>query len=241
MTDMKPALSPRMLLSALLAIGAVFLTACPDEEEAAPSEPPGPATPGAMRSVEVTDAKAAAGAEIYTVCAACHGEDRGGKVGQGPALDSESFLSAASDDFLIRTITYGRPGTTMVPWEGTYSTEQIESLVAYLRSNTPTEPAELNEGPVTGDAEAGEALFGQICSACHGRTGAGYMETANGTGIARSAFLDGATNGYLRYMIKNGKSDTAMRGFGGDDPIAVANLTDEQIEDVIAYLRENAW
>ncbi len=67
------------------------------------------------------------------------------------------------------------------------------------------------------------------------------METANGTGIGREAFLDSATNGYLRYVIKHGKSDTPMRGFAGDDPVAVANLDDDEIENVIAYLRDHAW
>jgi mono/diheme cytochrome c family protein len=241
MQETKRALSPPSRLMLGLMLAAPFVAGCSDDEAAELPPPPGPAVPGEMRTVEVTDAKAAAGRELYAACVACHGEDRGGKLGQGPSLDSESFLAAASDEFLIRTITHGRAGTTMVPWAASYDAEQIESLVAFLRSETPTEAAELDERPLGGDVAEGEALFGQICSACHGRTGAGYMETANGTGIGRSVFLDSATNGYLRYVIEHGKSDTPMRGFASDDPVAVANLSSEQIENVIAYLRDNAW
>ena len=104
-----------------------------------------------------------------------------------------------------------------------------------------TQPADLDESPLQGNATEGERIFGDICAACHGRTGAGYQETANGTGIGRSVFLDSVTNGYLRYIIRHGKSNTMMRGFGTDDPVAVANLSDEDIENVIAYLREHAW
>ncbi len=223
-----------------LVLLVVVATGCPEEEQVT-LEPPGPAVPGEMRTVEVTDDKIETGRALYTACVPCHGEERGGKVGQGPSLNSETFLAAASDDFLIRTITYGRPGTTMVAWGTTMEDSEIEALVAFLRSDGEVEPAELDESPLEGDVAAGEEIYGQICSACHGRTGAGYMETANGTGIGREAFLDSATNGYLRYVIKHGKSDTPMRGFAGDDPVAVANLDDDEIENVIAYLRDHAW
>ena len=113
--------------------------------------------------------------------------------------------------------------------------------MAFLRSLNETDPAPLDESPNRGDATKGATLFREICSACHGRTGAGYQETANGTGIGRKAFLDEASDGFLRYIIRHGKSDTAMRGFATGDPIAVANLTDDDIENVIAYLRANAW
>ena len=36
-------------------------------------------------------------------------------------------------------------------------------------------------------------------------------------------------------------ADHGERRFGGDDPMAVANLNDAEIDGVIAHLRANAW
>jgi hypothetical protein len=45
----------------------------------------------------------------------------------------------------------------------------------------------------------------------------------------------------LRGIIKNGKDNTAMRPFDKKSPVAVANLTDEEIDSIILHLRKNAW
>jgi len=228
-------------LAVVVSALALGTFACGNEEGGSSGSASESPSSGEMRSVEVTEAKVDEGRGLFATCAACHGEEGEGKLGQGPQLNSESFLAAASDDFLTRTISKGRAGTTMVAWEGTYSAQQIEALVSYIRSFNDVEPADLDERACEGDAAAGEELYASICAGCHGRTGAGYQETANGIGIGRRGFLDVVSDGYLRYIIEHGKSDTGMRGFGGGDPVAVANLTDEQIENVIAYLRANAW
>jgi len=201
----------------------------------------GPPPTAQMRSVEVTAARVATGQGLFAACAACHGAEGEGRIGIGPRLNSESFLQAASDQFLLDTITNGRAGTTMIAWGQSYSPEQIQSLVAYIRSWKETSPAELDERPLAGDALAGASTFGSICAGCHGRTGAGYQETANGTGIGRKGFLDKATNGYLRYIVHNGKTGTQMQPFDEASRVAVANLSDQDIDDVIVHLRASAW
>jgi cytochrome c oxidase cbb3-type subunit 3 len=200
-----------------------------------------PTPPAALRTIEITPEMVSAGETIFARCQGCHGEHGEGKQGIGPHLNSDTFLAAASDEFLFNTIKHGREGTTMIAWGDSMSDDEINQVVAYVRSFSEAPAAELNEGPLAGDADAGEEIFGAICAACHGRTGAGYQETSNGTGIGRHAFLSTATNGYLRYIAKNGKSNTRMRGFANGDEVAVANLTDEQIENVIAYMRREAW
>lgn len=215
---------------------AVVGTAGPTAGPASPAP-----APAAMRSVEITPAKVAEGKALFQQCAACHGEEGEGRTGIGPRLNSASFLAAASDAMLLRTISNGRAGTTMIEWQLTLKPEQIESLVAYIRSWRQVEPAELKQGQVGGDPAEGQPIFAQICAGCHGRTGAGYQETANGTGIGRRAFLMQVDNGYLRHIIKHGKDATKMRPFAQDSKVAVANLSDDQIENVIAYLRNNAW
>jgi cbb3-type cytochrome c oxidase subunit III len=194
-----------------------------------------------MRTIKLTPQKLAAGKATFQMCAACHGQDAEGRVGIGPRLASKSYLSAASDAFLVATIKEGRAGTTMIPWGGALQQEQIESVVVYLRSLAKVKPVKLDDSPLKGDAKAGQKVFDSMCYTCHGKSGAGYQETANGTGIGRKGFLDTASNGFLRYIIKHGKDQTKMRGFSRETVTAVANLTSKEIENVIAYLRSKAW
>ncbi len=194
-----------------------------------------------MREVDSTPALIAEGKKLFGQCAACHGDNGEGRIGVGPRLVSKSFLAAASDSMLIRTISHGRAGTTMIPWRAALTQNQIRAIIAYVRSLAPAKALALNEKPLKGDLKSGGKLYFSICSACHGRAGAGYQETANGTGIGRRAFLDSVSNGFLRYLIRNGKDQTKMRPFASGSKVAVANLNDQQIDDVIVYLRTKAW
>lgn len=194
-----------------------------------------------MREVKVTPEAAAVGEATFAACGACHGPAAEGRVGMAPRLASDSFLAAASDRMLRETITKGRAGTTMIPWGASLKPEQIDGVIAWLRTKHPAPPAPLDESPLKGNVEAGELTWRAICSTCHGRSGAGYQESGSGTGIGRAVFLDTATNGFLRYIIRHGKDLTQMRPFAGKSPVAVANLTDAEIDNVIAYLRAKAW
>ena len=69
----------------------------------------------------------------------------------------------------------------------------------------------------------------------------GYAEAGSGTGIGSKQLLAAASNGLLRSLIHRGKDNTAMRPFDAKAPTAVANLTDEEIDSIIQYLRANAW
>ena len=199
------------------------------------------AADGPARTVQVTKEKAAAGRLVFQKCAVCHGSEAEGRVGMAPRLASKSFLAAASDAMLLNTISQGRTGTTMIPWGSILKSEELEAVIAFLRHETPTEPVALDETPVKGDAANGSKLYRDICAACHGRSGAGYQEAGSGTGIGRKAFLEQASDGFLRYIIKNGKSDTQMKPFDKKRFTAVADLSAREIEDVIAHLRAAAW
>ncbi len=221
---------------ALLTVLALLFAGC---NQSADDDKPD--TPENKRTVRIAPDTVPKGKTAFATCAACHGEHGEGKVGAAPALTSKSFLEAASDEMLLTTIKNGRPGTTMVAWKDTLEKGTPEAIVAFLRATTKTEPAKLDESPLKGDAAKGEELFHAICANCHGRTGAGYQESGSGTGIGRKGFLDVASNGYLRYIIKHGKSGTQMKSFAKESRTAVANLSDQEIEDVIAYLRKQAW
>ncbi len=50
----------------------------------------------------------------YRRCAECHGQH--GEGGKGPALNNQEFLSAASNGYILATISLGRRGTKMPSW-----------------------------------------------------------------------------------------------------------------------------
>jgi mono/diheme cytochrome c family protein len=76
-------------------------------------------------------------------CAACHGPM--GQGGTAPALDSKEFLSSVTDDQIHGIVAGGIPGTAMPTWlnefGGPLTDQQIQSLVAYLRSLQPNAPS----------------------------------------------------------------------------------------------------
>lgn len=209
------------------------------------SPPPTGAAPHAsdarMRFVEVTPEAAERGKAAFAMCVGCHGPEARGRVGIAPSLASESFLAAASDRFLIDTIKNGRPGTTMTPWGAALKDPRIHDIIAWLRTRTKVPAARLDDSPAKGDLAAGKKLFREVCATCHGRSGAGYQESGSGTGIGRKAFLASVTDGFLRHLIKHGKTRTPMRAFARGAPTAVANLESGEIENLITYMRASAW
>jgi mono/diheme cytochrome c family protein len=82
-------------------------------------------------------AQTAAGSQLWSLnCAECHG-----KLGEGvdaPALNSEEFLGTVTDEQIHGIIAGGIPGSEMQAWladyGGPFTQQQIDALVAYLRS-----------------------------------------------------------------------------------------------------------
>jgi mono/diheme cytochrome c family protein len=135
------------------------------------------------------------------------------------------------------TIRDGRTGTGMPPFAH-LGRQKVEAIVAYLRSHTTEKniSAQVDAQPKSqGDPRLGQFWFDQICATCHGPNGDGYAAGGTGTAIGKSAFLDKASDGFIRVTIKDGRSNTRMLGFSG--PAAMAALSDGEIDDIIAYLR----
>ncbi len=178
------------------------------------------------------------GADIYAQnCVFCHQADAIGKAGFAPSLSNPEFLSLASDKFILGTIRDGRQGTGMPPFAH-IGRDQGRAILAYLRSfsKLPSRTAEVDAQPAAiGDAGFGEKLFENICATCHGPKGDGYVAGGTGTAIGKIGTLSKVSDGFLRATIKEGRSNTRMRGFAG--PEGLANLNDQEIDDIIAYLR----
>ena len=170
-------------------------------------------------------------------CMICHQADAIGKPGMAPSLTNKELLANASDKFFLETIRDGRPGTGMPPFAH-LNQDNIKAIIAYLRSHTdePDRVAEIDAQPdAHGDPRLGKQWFDQICATCHGVKGDGYIAGGTGTAIGKAGFLNKVSDGFIRTTIKEGRSNTRMLGFQG--PAGIANLSDQEIDDIIVYLR----
>lgn len=170
-------------------------------------------------------------------CEACHQADAIGKPGIAPSLTNPELLSTASDKFFEGTIRDGREDTGMPPFSH-LGRKKVRAIVAYLRSHTkiPNRSKEVDaQRDAQGDPRLGELWYNNICSTCHGVDGDGYEAGGTGTAIGLPGFLNKVSDGFLRETITHGRSNTRMLPFRG--PAALANMTEQEIEDVIVYLR----
>jgi cytochrome c oxidase cbb3-type subunit 3/ubiquinol-cytochrome c reductase cytochrome c subunit len=174
------------------------------------------------------------GAQLYgRMCAICHGRTGDGYAADhAPALSHRDFLASVTDEYLHAAIANGRGGTTMSAWStvrgGPLSPADVDAVVSFLRSWDVASRAKLDERPKGGDAARGAETFDRECLRCHGKNGTGGPEVH----IGNSELLASASNGFLRYAIRGGRSGTPMPAFG-------LALGDGAIEDVVELLR--AW
>jgi cytochrome c oxidase cbb3-type subunit III len=103
-----------------------------------------------------------AGRKLFaTSCSGCHGAN--GEGGRGPNLTSGRAVRRSNDRALFSSIRSGVPGTDMPPTN--LPDDQIWRMVSFIRDLS----APAYESKVTGDADAGAAIFfGKVdCSGCH--------------------------------------------------------------------------
>ncbi len=202
---------------------------------------------GGMLAVFFSTSQAAVAAEAELIakgealynqnCSVCHQPDAIGKPGFAPSLANPEFLSVASDKFLMSTIRDGRVDTGMPPFSH-LGRDSIKAIVVYLRSHEklPNLAAKVDAQPdAHGDPRLGKQWYDNICSTCHGMDGDGYAAGGTGTAIGKPGFLHKVSDGFIRTTVKNGRSNTRMLGFQG--PAGLANLSNQEIDDIIVYLR----
>ena len=173
-------------------------------------------------------------------CEVCHQADAIGMPGVAPSLTNPELLSIASDTFFEGTIRDGRLDTGMPPFAH-LGRKNVQAIVAYLRSHAkkPNRAEEVDSEPdAHGDPRLGKQWYDNICSTCHGVAGDGYEAGGTGTAIGLPGFLDKVSDGFIRETIRKGRSNTRMRAFQG--PAGLANLSDQEIDDVIVYLHNLA-
>ena len=221
---------------------SLLFFACSKEQDKNQAKPPvttkKTATTEQHQLASIDPALAEKGKAVYEQnCIFCHQADAIGKVGFAPSLTNKEFLHVASNKFLMSTIRDGRTGTGMPPFAHLGKAD-VQAVVAYLRSHSTEKDisAQIDAQPQSqGDPRLGKFWFDQICSTCHGAHGDGYAAGGTGTAIGKAGFLNKASDGFIRVTIEKGRSNTRMLGFNG--PEAMANLSEKEIDDIIAYLR----
>ena len=113
------------------------------------------------------------------------------------------------------------------------SAHNIGALIAYLRSLAPWSRTDLPERPLVGDSAVGEVHYRNACIGCHGEGGVGGV----GPQLANPVFLSSVSNAALFEWIGHGRAGTSMVGVLPEAQ-GMVKLTAEQIDDVIAYLRD---
>ncbi len=213
----------------LIALSLLF-SGCNEKKESSTAEK-------VVKPVQLTGAALAGEKIVNTQCAACHQKDGVGKVGFAPGIRNRDFIATATDEFLKATIKLGRPGTSM-PARPDLSEQQLTEIIAYLRSGEvkTKSPVALNPSfKASGDAKNGALVFQKNCQYCHGEKGEGYAAGSSGPGIGLSGFLSAASDDFIFQTVKHGRMGTSMRGFVG--PTGLANLTEQDVQDVIVFLR----
>jgi len=124
----------------ILVLGALILAACggggseePAALESVPAEFAGKTNP--LGADAATD-----GAKVFQVnCESCHGPQGHGDGPAGVVLDPQpknlpELAAQVGDDYLFWRVSTGKPGTSMAPWAGILTDEQIWQAIAYVRT-----------------------------------------------------------------------------------------------------------
>jgi mono/diheme cytochrome c family protein len=180
------------------------------------------------------------GQQLYSQnCASCHGEFGEGGPNPSRAGDIIFPISTAEylktrDDFTLRSIiSQGQPNFGMSPFASSFGgpldDEQVDVIVAYMRSweaNPPVElPPEIEISVETVSLDTQE-IFDQLCAQCHGAQGEGGI----GPSFQNSQFQATRTDTQLFNAINLGHEATAMIGWGDI-------LSSEQIQQLVALIR----
>jgi cytochrome c553 len=179
------------------------------------------------------------GADLFRLCAVCHGEDAGGEQAIGaPAIAGmpQWYLEAQ-----LKQFRNGNRGThfddlmgmRMRPMARTLTREgDVEAVSAHVAAMPPVDPAPTLTG---GDVEAGKAIFSTICITCHGPEAAGNKDMMGAAPLNRSS------DWYMFRQVRNFKS--GIRGSRPGDqggalmrPMMLQLKDDQDIKNVVAYI-----
>ena len=130
----------KKVLFVLMILAGIVLAACGGGgSEAVATLAPVPSDFAGLTNPLGADA-ASTGATVFkTNCESCHGPQGKGDGPAGAALDPAPkdlsvLQTQAGDDYLFWRINTGKEGTSMVPWKGILTDEQIWQVVSFIRT-----------------------------------------------------------------------------------------------------------
>jgi len=192
--------------------------------------------PTFAQSLTQVNGDATAGAALFAVCAACHGQQ-----GEGNASVHAPKLSGQASWYLVRQLENFKSGArgysdkdifgrTMAPMVATLADEAaIRNVVAYI-ATLPDQPS---PPTLKADAAEGEALYGN-CEICHGPQGGGIHST-------NAPRLAGMSDWYIATQLDNFRH--GVRGRHPKDPygtqmasISEMLTNDREVADLAAYV-----
>ncbi|SRR6266496_5079775 len=127
-----------------LVVGILLLTACGTSSSSSNSDSNAPLATVPAKYAGKTNPygveMAPEGDKLFqTNCQMCHGAQG---HGDGPAGESlaprpknlSAFQKTVDDDYLLWRISEGKPGTSMVAWQGILTEDQIWKIVSFIRT-----------------------------------------------------------------------------------------------------------
>lgn len=210
-------------------------------------------------------AKGAAPAVLFQkYCSICHGENGNGKTrvvrSMNPQPRDFTLPEAANElsrERMINSVTHGRPGTAMVAHNRKLTTEEIASIVdyirtAFMRAPETSKPAATASLATTSSAttsaavpviahteqnKRGKDLFKKNCASCHGDKGNTAIWARSGLNPAPRDFTSPQAKAELTrermiHSVTNGRPGTAMVAF-------TTRLSKDEVEAVVSYIRSS--
>ena len=187
--------------------------------------------------------------EIMEICAGCHGiYAQGTPDGEYPRLAGQDpeYLKKQFEDFKTRR----RINIPMIPFADDHEMppEDVRTITAYLASiRLPRHMSPLKEGEEfdalarleeskkvlnvphwPGDPKKGGKLYRRECGSCHGRNGEGDWEK-------HVPMMTGQHSRYLLRQIEKIRKGERFHE-SEDDPELFQEYTDEEINDILAWL-----
>ena len=167
-----------------------------------------------------------------TVCWVCHGlyghgDGPGAKGFPAGLPDLGLALAGTAPEGVIGRLSSGRTGSDVSAWHS-LPREQLRAALAYANS--------FAHGGTRGDPAGGRLIYGSYCIQCHGTRGAGDGRLARASDRRPADLRRLEASGRMELAFRTIRAGTVSR-HSRYMPYWGWALSDEQIKDVVAYLR----